>query len=202
MNRCQDKIRDLLPEFVHGLLEPEEMIQVADHLENCGECALEVSVFRLLQTENIPEPPPWFWTSLAGKVTDQVDARRKRKMRLLVPAWAGGFITAVLALFIFLWPAPVAQLPTDLNEYALVEPGGTSYLGLEEEILSVSGTVIVDLDRPLILDIGTFSEEYMAASDLIPGGDGYETMDEITMRVFEDLLEKMTPEGVRKKVMS
>jgi len=202
MSTCQDRIRETLPEFAHGLLDPSEMARVADHLEICTVCASEVRVLRQLENESIPAPPPWFFSSLPGKVTAQVDARRKRKVRILIPVWAGGFATAAIAVFMLLQPGTVLQFQPDENGYMTSESAGAAYVGLEEELLAVSEVVIDDLEKPLVRDLEVVSEEYISATDLILVGDGYETMDGETIQIFEGILEKMTPKGVRKKVLS
>ena len=202
MKGCAEKYRDLLPEYTLGLLDPEEMKTVTDHLGSCPECAVQLQVIRQYESEAIPEPPPWFWTSLPGKVTAQVDARRKRKMWVQIPVWAGGLAVAAIAGLMLLQPGPVLQSPVDSPDYSVVETAGAFYVGLEEEVLSVSGMLVEDLDQTLGLDMDDVSDAYIATMDLVLDGDGYETMDEETIRIFEDLVEEMTPEGVRKRVIS
>ena len=59
-----------------------------------------------------------------------------------------------------------------------------------------------DLEQVFGLDLNVISDETVVTMDLILEGDGYETMDDETMRIFEDLVEEMTPERVGKLVMS
>jgi len=201
MSVCSDRCRQLLPEYVRGLLEQEEMDLIARHLEECRECALEECVLRQFENENLPEPPQWFWTTLAGKVT--AEARQKRRIRVLVPVWAGGLAACALALLLFLQVGTAPQLKEGTPDYSLLDTGGTFALGLDEEIfLSVSADLLEDLEQALVKDLEPVSQQYAAGMDLLTEGDGYESMDEATMKVFEDLVEEMTPEKVRKKVMS
>ncbi len=202
MSVCQDRSREMLPEYVHGLLDPEKMKRVADHLEGCPECTLEVRVLRQLAGEILPEPEPWFWSSLPGKVTAQVQAHRRGKARVLIPVWAGGLAAAAIAVLMLLQPGSAPQPPSDAPDYSIVETAESYPLGLEEEILSVSGRFIDDLDQTLGLDLKGVSDDIMITMDLFLEGDGYETMDEETMRVFEGLVEEVIPERVRRKVMS
>jgi len=190
MSVCRDRSGELLPEYIHGLLDPEEMKRIADHLENCLECASQLRVISQLEDEILPEPPPWFWTSLPGKVTAQVEARRRGKTRILIPVWAGGLAAAAIAVLMLLQPGSAPQLQTDVPDYSVVETAESFPLGLEEEILSVSGMFVDDLDQTLVLDLGAVSDELIATMDLILEGDDYETMDEETIRVFEDLVEE------------
>jgi hypothetical protein len=202
MSVCRDRSGELLPEYVHGLLDPEEMKRIADHLEGCLECASQLRVISQLEDEILPEPPAWFWTSLPGKVTAQVEARRRGKARILIPVWAGGLAAAAIAVIMLLQPGSAPQLQTDVPDYSVAETTDSFPFGLEEEILSVSGMYIDDLDQTLGLDLKGVSGDIMVTMDLVLEGDGYETMDEDTIKVFEDLVEEMTPERVRKRVIS
>jgi len=195
MSACHDRAGELLPDYVHGLLDPEEMARIEGHLKKCLECASEVQVIRSLEDETLPEPGPWFWTGLPGKVTAEVEARRRKKNRVLIPVWAGGLAAAAVAVLMFLQIGPVTQPQTDFPDYSAAGTADSVPLGIEEEFLSVSGLLIDDLDQTFALDLNAASEELMASRDLVPEGDGYETMDEETIRVFEDLVDKMTPEG-------
>ncbi len=202
MSVCRDRSGELLPEYIHGLLDPEEMKRIADHLEGCLECASQLRVISQLEDEILPEPPPWFWTSLPGKVTAQVGARRRGKTRILIPVWAGGLAAAAIAVLMLLQPGSAPQIQTDVPDYSVIETTESFPFGLEEEILSVSGMFIDDLDQALVLDFKDVSGDIMVTMDLVLEGDGYETMDEDTIKVFEDLVEEMTPERVRKRVIS
>ncbi len=202
MSVCHDRSVELLPEYVHGLLDPEEMKRIADHLEGCLECASQLRVISQFEDEILPEPPPWFWSSLPGKVTAQVETRRRGKTRILIPVWAGGLAAAAIAVLMLLQPGSEPQHQTDVPDYSVMETAESFPLGLEEEILSLSGMFIDDLDEMLVLDLKDVSDEYIATMDLILEGDGYETMDDETIKVFEDLVEEMTPERVGKRVMS
>jgi hypothetical protein len=202
MNVCRDSAGELLPEYVHGLLEPEEMKKVTDHLEGCSECASQVQVINLFADEVIPEPGSWFWTSLPGKVTAQIEARRRGKTRVLISVWAGGLAAVVVAALMLLQPGSALQPQTEALDYSVMETADPFPLGVEEEILSVSGMFMDDLEQVFGLDLNVVSEEAVVTMDLIQEGGGYETMDDETIRIFEDLLEEMTPERVGKWVMS
>jgi len=202
MNTCQSDIKELLPEFVHGLLDPEETEKVTDHLHTCRECVLEVQVLRQLADEVLPDPGPWFFDGLPGKVTAEIEVRRKKKMRMLFPVWAGGVAAAVLAVVIFLMPGAAPDLQKDIPEYASFEVDGIFTLGLEDEILSAPGILSDDLDQVIGQDLGTVSEDDFVTMSSILDGDVYEAMDEETILVFETLLEEMVPGKIRKKVMS
>jgi hypothetical protein len=116
-------------------------------------------------------------------------------MRLLVPVWVGGLAAAVIAALMLLQPGPVQQPQIIVPDYSVVETAGLFSLGLEVEVLSVSELFIEDLDQTLGLELGAVSDDIMITMDLILEGDGYETMDEETIRVFENLLEERPRRG-------
>lgn len=202
MSSCRHDLRELLPEFVRGLLGADEMAAVADHLESCEACESEEMVLRQLENETLPDPDTWFLASLPGKVIAEVEANRRKKRRFLIPVWAGGLAAAVTAMFLLVLPGPAPRLPAELSDLSGMGTAGGAYMGLEEEIFSASGTVFRELEMPLVLDLGLVSEEFITAADLVPGGDGFEMMDDKTMRVFEDLVEKMARKRVGKRVTS
>lgn len=120
----------------------------------------------------------------------------------MVPAWAGGMAAAVAAVLMLLQPGPPTRVEDLGSDYSLVRTEDPFSLGIEEELLHVSGVFINDLIQTLGPDLREVKDDSLITMDLIPEGDGYESMSEETMRIFEDLLEKMAPERVRKKVMS
>ena len=202
MSSCRDRSREMLPEYVHGNLEPGVMVEVAQHLGRCRECATEEAVLRELERDAVPEPDPWFYAGLPGKVISEVEARKRRKKRILVPVWAGSAAAAAAVAVMLIMYGSSPRLPVDMEGYSAMGPAGDSFLGLEEEILTASESVFDDLETPLLRDLGPVSEEFIAAADLVPGAGGYEMMDEMTMQIFEDLVEEMTRDRVGKRVTS
>ena len=202
MSACRSDIKGLLPEFVNGFLDPERSGKVTDHLHVCRECALEVQAIRQFSDEDLPDPGPWFYESLPGKVTAEIEARRKRKMRMLLPVWAGGIAAAVLAAVMFLVPGVAPDLQTAIPEYASLEAEGFFSMGFEEEILSAPGILVDELDQVIGQDLGTVSEAGFFTMTSILEGDVYEAMDEETITVFETLLEEMIQLKIRRKVIS
>jgi len=201
MSTCIDRCRRQLPEYIHGLLGPEEEKWIEGHLEDCPECAMEARVLGQFEKEVLPEPPQWYWATLPGKVTAQV--RRKRRMRVLLPMWAGGAVAAAAVLLMFLLPHRSPQPQGTIADYSLLGTSGTLALGLDEDIsLPVSGAFVKDLDQILERDLGSVPELLTADMEIFPEGDGYESMDRSTIKVFEELVEEMTPKEVGKKVIS
>lgn len=202
MSSCQENCRDMLLDYARGRLVHEESQLVENHLERCPDCLIELKIIRQFESRDLPEPPPWFFNSLPEKVTAQVEERRKKRMRWMVPAWAGGMAAAVAAVLMLLQPGPPTRVEDLGSDYSLVRAEDPFSLGIEEELLHVSGVFINDLIQTLGPDLREVKDDSLITMDLIPEGDGYESMSEETMRIFEDLLEKMAPERVRKKVMS
>lgn len=202
MNNCQDSLREVMPEYARGLLDEGDSRRVEEHLKNCPDCASELLIFRQLESRTLREPPPWFFTSLPGKVTARVEAHRRKRARWMIPAWAGGMAAAVIAVLMLLQPRPAPQLENNISDYSLLQTEESLSLGIEEEFLALSAVSIDDLERTLGLDLKSVPDGSMITMDLVPEGDGYESMGEETMKVFEDLLEKMAPEWARKRVTS
>ena len=202
MSVCTDRAAEILPEFVLGVLGPEEVRIVEDHLKICTSCAQEISVLRKLDDEIVPEPADWFFKNLPGKVVAHAKSGKVKVRRSLIPVWAGGFAVAAAAVLILLQPGPRQELDTGNLDYSLAENFEPVPLGIEEEVLAVSGLVMEDLDRILLSDLEAVSPDSVVTMDLDLEEDGYETMDRETMKIFEDLIDTMTPEGVRKKVIS
>jgi len=201
---CKDfQIRDRLPEYASGTLESDEKERIRIHLAHCARCRDHLEIVTLFSEDHVPEPPPGFWTSLPGRVT-AVGARKPRRVfHLPIPAWAWGLAAAVLVAVI-LWPRQSVPPKVEgemLAEYYLQETGSFS-LGIEVEILQVSGLQAADMDRSLDQEIDLSGE----LDDIDPMGDAfhadladlYEGMDGTTIRIFESLIEGMTPKGVER----
>ncbi len=198
MKRCQDNWIDLLPDFVRGELDRQTLSLVADHVVHCACCAREVQLLESLLEETVPQPPPWFWSSLPGRVTEQ-SRTRSRSFFNPVPAWGAGLAAAlVLMLWLFRGPAPMAPLEGGLDSSDLPVSGYLS-LGLEEEILSASGLAVADMDRILEEEMALASREELAFPlDTVLEGAAYLMMDQGTVEIFEGLIEEMIPEGMER----
>lgn len=202
MSVCNDRAAKILPEYVLGILGPEEVRIVEDHLKACTSCVQEISVLRKLEDEIVPEPADRFFNDLPGKVVGRVKTRKVKVRRALIPVWAGGLAVAAATVLILLQPGPRQVINTETVDYSLAENFEPIHLGIEEDVLAVSGLVMEDLDRILLSDLEAMTPDSVVTMDLDLEDDGYETMDRVTIRVFEDLIDTMTPERVRKKVIS
>jgi Putative zinc-finger len=57
-NKSCEEISQLLPDYLHGRLQPEEMNMVKVHLEGCGACAEEVALWQKLGALPPEQPSP------------------------------------------------------------------------------------------------------------------------------------------------
>lgn len=202
MSNCRDIVRESLPEYVNGNLDPEGEAKVTDHLATCPDCVTDVNVLRQLKDELLPDPATWFFEGLPGKVTAEIEVRRKRKQLILIPAWAGGLALAVFAAIMFILPGAEPDFKAQIQSYAAAKAEGSLPLGFEAEILEISSVFVNDLDKTIIEDLDVVSEDVFVPINSIFENDVYEIMDAQTMRIFESLVEEMVPESIGKKVMS
>ena len=135
MNRCPTA---LLPEYYREVLSTEDSEKIRLHVEGCDECRATFELFVALD-DTVAEPPAAFWASLPGKVTEE---SRLHSRWGRMPAWAGGVAFAAAAVLFLVMTAPVVEVEKGNFEetYAAYETGSLFSLGLEEELLSISGS--------------------------------------------------------------
>lgn len=203
MSRCRDVSAQLLPEYIKGDLPGPEALLVQRHLELCGTCNLEARVLLGLAKEVVPEPPPWFRRELAGRVTAEAGSKGfGRENRWLIPAFGSGMIAAAVVLLLLLRGGSYDRQVAAVTGFEGTPDILTPSLGIEEEILSLSGGSGPYLERGLVPELGAETADLLSTVDLLPSIDLYENMDDETMRSFEELIDRMTPEGAGRKVMS
>lgn len=192
---CQKEwVKEVLPEYLARRLSPEDTQMVREHLEGCDECRRELALVKRLAGEPVPEPPISFWNALPGKVTSSVKDRKQRLFPLPVPVWAGGLAAVALVILLILSPWKGYRVNIEIpNEY-YVQMIDRFDQGLEEEILAVSGLKPADLVRSLEQDM-FISEELYGFSGLsdVYQSDPFEDMDDTTLRVFEELIDNISP---------
>jgi len=101
-------------------LTPEQLVDLADgtqpetslpHVAACDDCRRQLAGMRAMMSDaadvRVPEPSPQFWSQLAGRVREAVDAEaarapswreRLRQPFVLVPALAGALAVALVAV--------------------------------------------------------------------------------------------------------
>ncbi|MDF1536138.1 MAG: zf-HC2 domain-containing protein [bacterium] len=186
MNSCP---RELLPEYYRKSLAPEEMETINRHAAGCPECSKELQILASMDS-SVPEPPASFWASLPARVTEE--GRSRPAWTMARPVWAGGIAALILVagLSLFLRTGTERSPNGDLGTYS--SPAALS-LGLEEEILFLSGSEVAFIDG--FLDAGIVSSPERDTGD--PLGSLFdrellETMSPETIRVFEGLIDEMT----------
>jgi uncharacterized protein YfaS (alpha-2-macroglobulin family) len=101
MSTPSEHVVDLLDDYVHGLLSPQEQDRVDGHCARCPACArgLEQARRRRLLLESVPptEPPARLVQTTLSRVERERQIRRKRRARI---GWGvlGAFAASVLLL--------------------------------------------------------------------------------------------------------
>ena len=198
---CEDlRIKERLPEFFSGDLPPEEEKEIRHHLAHCAECREELDLVGLFAGDRDVEPPPGFRVSLPKEGLAVGNGGRRRFWRPLAPVLAGGLAAAVLVL---LFPGPWKSAPPVVEDGLLArylfQRAERYAMGLEEEILSVSGFESLEVDRALGEEMAMAGE----AETFVNLADGFSAelldgMDEETMVIFEGFLDEMAPEGAER----
>ncbi len=102
------RVRDLLGPYVLGALEPEERLEVEDHLQVCARCTEEAQELRLthdrlMDLASITETPP---VGLKERVMERVPRRERRRVPLAVVAAA---VLCVLAVLVGLYSSTILE---------------------------------------------------------------------------------------------
>jgi hypothetical protein len=85
MNDCpRAEIRDLLPDLVHGHLDPELRADVERHVAGCADCAAEVALLRQMRAALDREIP----AIDTARIAAAVNATRESAQRGTAPSWA------------------------------------------------------------------------------------------------------------------
>jgi anti-sigma factor RsiW len=114
--RVHVRVHELLPWYVAGTLEPDELAEVQAHLPGCAECRAEVEFQRRLdaQVDELPLDVDVSWARMRGRLqpSGRFSAAWSR-VRAAAP-WAGWAAAACLALAV---AAPVLQPRSPPGEY-------------------------------------------------------------------------------------
>ncbi len=195
------QIRELLPEYASGKITPEEADRVRAHLKGCARCRDELQIIGFFSEVPVPEPAPGFWNALPARVTAICVRKPRKGFRLPIPsqAWGLAVAAALVAVILSAWPsAPPKVEDGMLAEYFLEETGSPG-LGIEEEILSVSGLLVAEVNLSLDGEIDLSGE--LEDIDVMGGSfstDLYEGMDLTMIRILEKLIEDVTPKGAER----
>jgi hypothetical protein len=148
--RGHPELRDLLGPYVIGALEPDEEREVADHLEACPECRVEVRDLRLAHERltdlaSMEETPP---RELKGRVLTGMPRRETRR----VPLVAAAAILLALAVLGVLYStgffAPDEVAAADLEATELAPQAGGELHVREEDPNAQAELEVWGLPRP------------------------------------------------------
>lgn len=192
-------MRELLPDYAIKSLASEEMKRVRDHLMGCAECRDELTIIELFADDRVPEPPPGFWSSLPGRITRAAAKKRRRIFHMPIPVRIAGLAVAALLIAVIIGPWKGQITETEIpGEYYTLIPDRFN-LGLEEEILFVSGLQVTEVELSLEQQISLSDDlDYLDIFESASQSDLYEGMDEGTIRIFEKLIEDLAPQGVER----
>ncbi len=92
-------VRELLPGFALGCLDPGDVKAVREHLASCDSCRQELAAFQEVSNQlalGVPQadPPPW----LEARVMDRLPKARRPRPRYLRPVFAAAAAVLVTAL--------------------------------------------------------------------------------------------------------
>jgi len=129
-----DNIRDLLPEWVVGALEEDQMTRVEKHLSECPECGVEEEVVRTL-FEARPQAPAGLEARIQLRLREEMAVVRETssKERRVIPLfggmrWAPSWALSAAALVVLslgigvMWEGEVPEVTLDPMEVAAEEP--------------------------------------------------------------------------------
>lgn len=192
-------MRELLPDYAIKSLVSEEMERVRDHLMGCAECRDELTIIELFTDDRVPEPTPGFWSSLPGRITRAAAKKRRRIFHMPIPVRIAGLAVAALLIAVIIGPWKGQITETEIpGEYYTLIPDRFN-LGLEEEILFVSGLQVTEVDLSLEQQVSLSDDlDYIDIFESAFQYDLYEGMDEGTIRIFEKLIEDLAPQGVER----
>jgi anti-sigma factor RsiW len=151
-----EQVRELLPEWVAGILDEGTVSEVEEHLSSCTECAGEEALVRSLFRSR-PKAPEGLEARIRERVREEkgegavVSIKTQRRW---APKWAPSVQLSAAALVILslgvglLWEGTTPEVTMDPVEIALEEPvpeawlwddgvvaGGLVYDGLSDEEL-------------------------------------------------------------------
>ena len=108
--RCND-VEPLLPDLLHGALEPEVEGEVREHLDACGSCREELEFLVRLRRSRL-EPPPELVTGIQRALREE----GRRTISFGIPRWA---ISAAAVLVLSLGTVVIWQTrgPAEIDPF-------------------------------------------------------------------------------------
>ena len=212
---CRESwVKELLPEFNAQILDEARTRRIAEHLEGCPECSLELEIIQGLISAEAPDPGEGFWDALPGRVMEKAKSAREDSGSVttirpgalpLLPrwAWSGGLAAACVAalLLLVMWPFGASVEGPDEGPLPPYTPVGDRMviLGIETELLSDERIELVRLERALELDEDISSEDLsiLENGSLLKGLRIYD-LDPGTLKILEKILDEMIPGDIER----
>lgn len=129
-----EEIKELLPDYLKGILPDEIRTEIERHIAGCPDCAHELAVISGLLEIEPPDPGPLFWDTLPQKIRAHADeAGRSRLRNWFLRPVPIALTASFLAVSFFLYSQTVTQ-PVGLRSQAASELNTNG----DEEIMEIS----------------------------------------------------------------
>jgi predicted anti-sigma-YlaC factor YlaD len=105
MKMDHNKIKEMLPDYLHGGTSAELTSLILTHLDECRECSDELDAISGISQLNVPDPGDLYWKTLPQRVRATVEEKRDRLpfysafLRLLTAVVAAVVIITFVYLF-------------------------------------------------------------------------------------------------------
>ncbi|MBF0565910.1 MAG: zf-HC2 domain-containing protein [Nitrospirae bacterium] len=182
MKRQHDDISELIPDFARNALGEEKANSVREHLQECSDCTLELSIVKGLLHTEVPEPGSRFFNDLKNSVA--AEAQKKRQ----------GFLLS----WMFSRPLPITGIAgiagiacciliTVLTLFQANQFTGVSHLLRSDKSISknipgnISGNISKNITKDISADI-TEDTDSAVSGNVLPGDDsaGYASIDDVS----------------------
>jgi hypothetical protein len=187
------EVQSLLPWFVTGRLEAEDLALVEAHLAQCAECRAEASREHVLRNEvaAIPVEAPSGWTGMSALLDARRPARApwaglvdrlsglRRGLGLGGPAWVGWALAAQAALVVALVSqAPRAPAPAPAAAYHVLGAAPAAHPGnvvviFRPETREADLRAVLRAGHARLVDGPTASDGYVLS---VPAGERARTL--------------------------
>ncbi len=187
MKYTHDDIKDMMPDYLNGLITGPERNGFEAHIQECSDCGKELSFINELMKFEAPDPGELYWKSLPARVS-RLAAREKKSIFRLKPFFrpVPAFLTAMI-LSVALISYVFINSGTDFETDPFFEEP------LAYSILDING--ILEEDIPVI--IGELTDESLIDDNIIDDNDSYSYHMEIAYlngEEFESLFKALEDE--------
>ncbi len=157
MKYTHDDIKDMMPDYLNGLITGPERNGFEAHIQECFDCGKELSLIKELMKFEAPDPGEHYWEFLPARAR-RLAAREKKSIFRLKPFFrpVPAFLTAMI-LAAAVISSVLINSGTDLEMDPFFEEP------LAYSILDING--ILEEDIPVI--IGELTDESFMDDDII-----------------------------------